>query len=153
MLKIRDKAPEFTLTNQDGNSISLDDYKGKKVVLYFYPKDNTSGCTAQACSFRDYNDVLKEMGVVVLGVSKDSQTSHEKFSSNQRLNFDILSDPSGDTMSDYGVFKENSLFGKSAMGVDRTTYIIDENGYIEHIMLKVNANDNAKDVVTYLKNL
>ncbi|CAM3714296.1 thioredoxin-dependent thiol peroxidase [Erysipelothrix urinaevulpis] len=151
MLKIGQKAPNFTLKNQDGEDRSLTDYLGKKVVLYFYPKDNTPGCTSQACSFRDYNQEIKELGAVVLGISKDSVQSHQRFAEKQALSFDILSDETMEVIQAYGVWKEKTMFGKTAMGVQRATYIIDEHGNIEKIYEKAKAKHNAGEIVEYLK--
>lgn len=150
MLEINQKAPEFALKNQDNKCVYLSDFKGKKVVLYFYPKDNTPGCTQQACLFRDYNQALKEKGIVVLGISKDDVSSHTKFADKNELNFDILSDPNLEVLNDYGVYKEKTVFGKTALGIERSTFIIDEKGNIEKIMRKVSPKNNPKEVYDYL---
>lgn len=152
MLEIGQKAPEFSLKNQNNQTINLKDFRGKKVVLYFYPKDNTPGCTKQACLFRDYNKELQKMDVIVLGISKDDIESHEKFSDKHDLNFDILSDTSLDILNDYGVYKEKTVFGKTALGIERSTFIVDENGNIEKIMRKVSPIENPKEVYEYLTN-
>lgn len=149
MLEVNQKAPEFSLKNQNDVMIHLKDYLGQKVVLYFYPKDNTPGCTKQACLFRDYNQALKEKGIVVLGISKDDVTSHDKFSQKYDLNFDILSDPSLDVLHAYGVYKEKTVFGKTALGIERSTFLIDEEGNLEKIMRKVSPKDNPKEVYEY----
>ena len=145
MLKAGNMAPDFTLKNQDNLDITLSNYLGSKVVLYFYPKDNTPGCTTQACAFRDANDDLNDLGVKVLGISRDSVKSHQKFYEDKRLNFDILSDV------DYGVLQEKTMFGKLVMGVSRSTFIIDENGLIEKVFEKASSSTNADDVLKYLR--
>ena len=150
MLKVGDKAPDFTLKNQDGKDVTLSDYLGNKVVVYFYPKDNTPGCTTQACGFRDANDDLKDKGVIVLGISKDSIASHRKFYENKRLNFDILSDENMDAIKAYGLWKEKSVFGKLGMGVSRSTFVIDADGVIEKVFEKASTKSNAEDVLEYL---
>ncbi len=139
-------APDFTLNNQDGESITLSDKFPSKVVLYFYPKDNTPGCTKQACAFRDYNDLLKEMNVVVLGVSVDDLKSHENFSKKHKLNFDILSDVDGKVHELYDVKKK-------LLGYERTTFVIDSFGEIISRMDHVNASNNAKEVYDFIQSL
>lgn len=151
MLKVGDKAPEFTLENQDGKEISLKDFRGQKIVLYFYPKDSTPGCTKQACGFRDVNKELEDLGVKVLGVSKDSVASHERFTQKQGLNFDILSDPEKVVHEAYGVLVEKNMYGKMRLSTSRDTFIIDEDGNIEEIFRKVKAQDNPFDVLDYIK--
>lgn len=151
MLEINSKAPNFKLLNQDGKEITLSDYQGKVVVLYFYPKDNTPGCTKQACSFRDFNQEIKDLGAVVLGVSKDSVASHEKFTEKQSLNFDILSDESLEVIQAYGVWVEKKMYGKSYMGVARATFIINEEGIIEKVYEKASSTKNPEEVLKYLK--
>lgn len=138
MLKVGDKAPDFSLPADDGSVISLKDLKGKKVILYFYPKDDTSGCTAEACDFRDNIKTFKKKDVVVIGVSKDSVKSHAKFKKKFDLNFPLLSDESLSMLQDYGVWKEKSMYGRKYMGIVRTTFIINEKGIIEKIF------DNVK---------
>ncbi len=150
MLNIGDKAPEFTLPDKDGNMVSLKDFLGKKVVLYFYPKDNTSGCTKQACGFRDNYDVFVEKNAVVIGISKDSQKSHTNFAQKHELPFILLSDTELEAIKSYGVWQEKKLYGKVSMGVVRTTFVIDENGYIEKIFSKVKAEKNPSEVLEYL---
>lgn len=152
MLKELDQAPSFTLKNQNDEEINLENYRGKKVVLYFYPKDDTPGCTAQACSFRDYNDLLKEMNVATLGVSFDDLDSHDAFYKKYNLNFDILSDVDKSVAKAYGVTKEKNLLGKKLLGISRSTFIIDEDGLIEKAMYKVDAKDNPKEIYEYFKN-
>ena len=150
MLEVGMKAPEFTLNDKDGQAVSLSDFKGKKVVLYFYPKDSTPGCTRQACAFAGAYDVYKEMGVEVIGISKDSMKSHQNFANKYELPFILLSDPELQAIQAYDVWKEKKLYGKVSMGVIRTTYVIDEEGVIEHVMPKVKPDTNAEDVLAYL---
>ena len=150
MLDVGMKAPEFTLNDKDGQAVSLSDFKGKKVVLYFYPKDSTPGCTRQACAFAGAYDVYKEMGVEVIGISKDSMKSHQNFANKYELPFILLSDPELQAIQAYDVWKEKKLYGKVSMGVVRTTYVIDEEGVIEHVMPKVKPDTNAEDVLAYL---
>ena len=151
MIKENEKAPIFELKNQNDEIIRLEDYIGKKVVLYFYPKDATPGCTSQACSFRDFNQDIKNLGAIVLGISKDDVASHKKFAEKQGLNFNILADEDAKTIDDYGVWKEQSMFGKTFMGTTRSTFIIDEEGKIEKVFANVDAKDNAKEIYEYLK--
>ena len=147
MLTIGQKAPEFTLQDKDGKNISISDFKGKKVVLYFYPKDNTPGCTRQACAFAGAYNEFKNKNVEVIGISKDSTASHIKFAENHNLPFILLSDPDLLAIKEYGVWQEKKLYGKVSMGVVRTTFIIDENGNIEHIMPKVKPDTNAEEIL------
>ena len=142
MLEIGTKAPDFELPDQNGKLHRLSDYLGQKVILYFYPKDNTSGCTKQACGFSERNPQFREKGAVVLGVSKDSVASHKKFEQNYNLSFTLLSDPELDVIKAYGVWQEKKNYGKVSMGVVRTTYLIDENGLIAKAMGNVKAADN-----------
>lgn len=151
MLEPNTKAPDFTLPNQNGEMVSLSDFLGKKVILYFYPKDNTPGCTRQACAFAAANAELEEAGVVVIGISKDSVASHQKFVQKQNLPFILLSDPEIQTIEAYGVWQEKKLYGKVSMGVVRTTYLIDEQGMIEKVMPKVKPDTNAAEILEYLK--
>lgn len=150
MLEIGMKAPEFTLNDKDGNAVSLSDFLGKKVVLYFYPRDNTSGCTRQACAFAAAYEGFKAKDVVVIGVSKDSVASHLKFAQKYDLPFVLLSDPELQAIQAYDVWLEKKLYGKVSMGVVRTTFIIDELGNIEKIMPKVKPDTNAAEILTYL---
>jgi len=150
MLEVGMKAPEFTLNDKDGKAVSLSEFKGKKVVLYFYPKDSTPGCTRQACAFAGAYDVYKEMGVEVIGISKDSVKSHSNFATKYALPFVLLSDPELQAIQAYDVWKEKKLYGKVSMGVVRTTYVIDEEGVIEHVMPKVKPDTNAEEVLKYL---
>lgn len=151
MLKVGDKAPVFALENQDGKMISLEDYLGKTVILYFYPKDNTPGCSNQACGFRDINEELKEENAIVLGVSRDKLGSHQKFIEKYGLNFNLLSDPDKKVHELYGVMVEKNMFGKKAMGVSRDTFVIDEEGIIKAIFKKVKAKDNPLEVLDFLR--
>ena len=150
MLETGVKAPDFTLVNQDGHSVSLSDFLGRKVVLYFYPKDNTPGCTRQACAFAASYAAFREMDAVVIGVSKDSVASHQKFAQKHDLPFILLSDPERIAIEGYGVWQEKVMCGKKGMGVVRTTFIIDEKGNIEEIMPKVKPDTNATEILAYL---
>ena len=150
MLNEHMKAPEFTLKDQNGKDVSLSDFRGKKVVLYFYPKDNTSGCTKQACAFAALNSQIESKNAVVIGVSRDSAASHQKFADKNGLNFLLLSDPGAEVTNLYGAWQEKTMCGKTSMGVVRTTVIIDENGEVEKIMSKVKAESNPADVNRYL---
>jgi len=151
MLETGIKAPDFTLLDKDGNSVSLSDFLGKKVVLYFYPKDNTPGCTRQACAFAAAYEGFKSLDVVVIGISKDSTASHQKFAEKYNLPFILLSDPELQAIQGYDVWQEKKLYGKVSMGVVRSTYIIDENGMIEKVMPKVKPDTNAAEILEYLK--
>ena len=150
MLEIGTKAPEFTLPDKDGNMVSLSDFAGKKVVLYFYPRDNTPGCTRQACAFAGAYEQFAQMGAVVIGVSKDSTASHQKFAEKHGLPFILLSDPELAAIQAYGVWQEKKNYGKVSMGVVRSTFVIDENGIIEKVMPKVKPDTNAEDILSYL---
>lgn len=150
MLEIGNKAPDFVLQDKNGNSVSLKDFSGKKVVLYFYPRDNTPGCTRQACAFAASYDAFKEKNVAVIGISKDSVASHQKFAAKYELPFVLLSDPERVAIEAYDVWQEKKMCGKVSMGVVRTTFIIDENGNIEKIMPKVKPDTNAEEILAYL---
>lgn len=150
MLEVGTKAPEFTLPDKDGNPVSLTDFAGKKVVLYFYPKDNTPGCTRQACAFAGAYEEFKKINVVVIGVSKDSAASHQKFAEKHGLPFILLSDPELTAIQAYGVWQEKKLYGKVSMGVVRSTFVINENGMIEKVMPKVKPDTNAAEILEYL---
>ena len=150
MLEVGMKAPDFTLTDKYGDSISLSQFLGKKVVLYFYPKDNTPGCTRQACAFAASYGDFEAKNVVVIGVSKASAASHLKFAEKYNLPFVLLSDPELQAIQAYGVWQEKKLYGKVSMGVVRSTYLIDENGMIEKVMPKVKPDTNAADILAYL---
>lgn len=143
-------APDFTATDQDGNPISLNQFKGKKVVLYFYPKDNTPGCTAEACDFRDNYQGLIAKGIVVLGVSVDSEQSHQKFASKYELPFTLIADPDKKIVEAYGVWGEKNMYGKKYMGTNRKTFLIDENGVITHIIAKVDTKNATAQVMELL---
>ena len=145
------KAPKFTLPDKDGNFVSLSDFLGKKVVLYFYPKDNTPGCTRQACAFAASYEGFKANNVVVIGVSKDSAASHQKFAAKYDLPFVLLSDPDLQVIQAYGVWQEKKLYGKVSMSVVRSTYLIDEQGNIEKVMPKVKPDTNAAEILEYLQ--
>ena len=147
MLEIGTKAPDFTLPDQNGNMHSLSDYRGKKVILYFYPKDNTPGCTKQACGFAERYPQFIEKGAVVLGISKDSVASHKKFEEKYGLPFTILSDPELVAIQAYDVWQEKKNYGKTYMGVVRTTYLIDEEGKIAKAFDKVKAADNPEQML------
>lgn len=151
MLEEGMKAPAFSLFNQDGNKVSLKDISGKKIVLYFYPKDDTSGCTKEACSFRDAFPKFKKSDAIILGVSPDSVKSHKKFAEKYDLNFDLLADEDKKVVQLYNVWKEKSMYGKKYMGVERTTFIIDEKGKIKKIFSKVKVDGHEKEVLEALK--
>ena len=153
MLTIGTKAPDFTLPDKDGNPVRLADYLGKKVVLYFYPKDNTPGCTRQACAFAAAYDRFRAKDVIVIGVSKDSTASHQKFAAKFDLPFILLSDPELQAIQAYGVWQEKKLYGKVSMGVVRTSYLIDEEGVIRQVLPKVKPDTNAAEVLAYLDTL
>ena len=150
MLTVGNKAPDFTLVDKDGKSVSLSDFLGKKVVLYFYPKDNTPGRTRQACAFAASYGEFKSKNIEVIGISKDSAESHRKFAEKYSLPFIILSDPDHSVIESYGVWQEKKMCGKVGMGVVRTTFIIDENGMIEKIMPKVKPDTNAAEILAEL---
>ncbi len=151
MIEVGKKAPDFSLLNQDGKKISLKDYLGKKVVLYFYPKDDTSGCTKEACNFRDEFPKFTKTKAVILGVSPDSVKSHKKFAEKYDLNFDLLADEEKKVVEKYEVWKEKSMYGRKYMGVERTTFIIDEKGKIKSIFNKVKVDGHNKEVLEALK--
>ena len=151
MLHIGDKAPQFTLADKDGNAVSLSDFLGKKVVLYFYPKDNTPGCTRQACAFAGAYAAFGEKNAVVIGVSKDSVHSHLNFATKYNLPFVLLSDTELSAIQAYGVWQEKKLYGKVSMGVVRTTFLIDEQGIIQSVMPKVKPDTNADEILALLE--
>ena len=146
-LQVGDQAPDFEAPNQNGETVKLSDFKGKKVVLYFYPKDNTSGCTAQACNLRDNYADLQSGGYEVIGVSKDSVRSHQNFVSKQELPFTLISDEDTSVNQAYGVWKEKSMYGKKYMGTARTTFVIDEGGKITEIIEKVKTKDHTAQIL------
>jgi len=150
MLKTGTLAPDFTLQDQNGEEHALSDYRGQKVILYFYPRDNTPGCTKQACGFRDRMPMIREKGAVVLGVSKDPVKSHKRFEDKNDLPFTLLSDPDHKVIEMYDVWKEKKLYGKVSMGVVRSTYLIDENGVIVEALEKVKAADNPQEMLDLL---
>ena len=150
MLETGTKAPDFELPDQNGKVHKLSDYKGMKVILYFYPKDNTPGCTKQACGFGERYPQFKEKGAVILGVSKDSVASHKKFEDNYGLPFTLLSDSDLEVIKAYEVWVEKKQYGRSFMGVSRSTYLIDENGIIEKVVAKANARENPQQMLESL---
>jgi peroxiredoxin Q/BCP len=150
MLKVGDKAPAFTLRDDSGKKVSLKDFKGKRVILYFYPKDLTPGCTVEACDFRDASALIKKKKAVVLGVSKDKVITHQKFKEKHELNFPLLSDEEGKVCQDYGVWQEKSLYGKKYMGIARMTFIIGPTGKVEHVFEKVKVKGHTKEVLELL---
>ena len=150
MLEVGQKAPDFTLSDINGKSVSLSDFLGKKVVVYFYPKDNTPGCTRQACAFAESYEAFKAKNVEVIGISRDSVASHVKFAEKYGLPFILLADPDRDAIEKYGVWQEKKMCGKVSMGVVRTTFIIDEKGNIEKIMPKVKPDTNAAEILAEL---
>lgn len=150
MLNVGMEAPAFTLLDKDGQEVSLESFRGKKVVLYFYPRDNTSGCTKQACAFGAHYGDFREKGAVVIGVSKDSVASHGKFAAKYDLPFILLSDPELQAIQAYDVWHEKKMCGKVSMGVVRTTYVIDENGVIEWAKEKVKPDTDAEEILAYL---
>jgi peroxiredoxin Q/BCP len=149
-LKVGAKAPDFSLPDGSGRKVSLSDFKGKKVVLYFYPKDMTSGCTKEACSFQENHGAIRKRGAVVLGVSPDSPASHQKFASKYELVFPLISDEKKELVKKYGVWKEKSMYGRKYMGVERTTFIIDESGNISHLFPKVRVEGHTEEVLKAL---
>lgn len=150
MLEAGSKAPNFTLPDKDGNMVSLSDFTGKRVVLYFYPRDNTPGCTRQACAFGAAYEEFQKIGAAVIGISKDSTASHQRFAEKHNLPFLLLSDPELQAIQAYGVWQEKKNYGKVSMGVVRSTFIIDGGGQIEKVMPKVKPDTNAAEVLAYL---
>lgn len=150
MLQAGTQAPDFTLNDKDGNPVTLSSFRGKKVVLYFYPRDNTSGCTREACAFAGAYAGFKERNTEVIGVSKDSEKSHRNFAEKHKLPFILVSDPELIAIKAYDVWQEKKLYGKVSMGVVRSTFIIDENGMIEKVFEKVKPDTNAQEILEYL---
>ena len=153
MLEIGTKAPDFSLPDQNGDIHTLSQYKGQKVILYFYPRDNTAGCTKQACGFTQLKPDFEEKGAVVIGISKDTVASHKRFEEKQNLNITLLADPELETIKAYDVWKEKKLYGKVSMGIVRTTYLIDEEGVIIKALEKVKATDNPQQMLDILEEL
>lgn len=151
MLEIGTKAPDFMLRNQDGNPVRLSDFLGRKVILYFYPRDNTPGCSREAAAYADAYGDFQARDVVVIGISKDSVASHQRFAAKYALPFLLLSDPELQAIQAYGVWQEKKLYGKTSMGVVRSTYVIDESGRIEKVMPKVKPDTNAAEILEYLQ--
>lgn len=147
MLKVKDVAPDFTLPNQKGELRSLSEFRGQYVVLYFYPKDNTPGCTTQACAYRDRMSEFKQNNIKVFGISKDDQASHVKFEADQNLNFEILSDEALTAIQAYDVWKEKSMYGKKYFGVERTTFVVDPEGKLAAIFPKADPESDADTVL------
>ncbi len=150
ILKPGDSAPDFHAKDQEGNSISLSDFKGKKLILYFYPKDNTPGCTAEACSLRDGYDELKNLGMEVIGVSPDSEKSHKSFINKYGLPFRLIADTNHAIAEKYGVWGEKRMYGKTYYGILRTTFVIDEKGVITHVFNRVDTNEHVKQILEAL---
>jgi len=150
MLNQGERAPDFALQDKDGNTVKLSDYRGKKVVLYFYPKDSTPGCTRQACAFAGAYAEFQKRNVEVIGISKDSTASHVRFAEKYALPFILLSDPDKEAIQAYGVWQEKKMYGKTSFGVVRTTFVIDEQGNIERIMPKVKPDTNAAEILAQL---
>ena len=150
MLKIGRKAPDFTIASGDGKTLNLKDFAGKKIVLYFYPKDNTSGCTKEACSFESNLKTIRKKGAVVIGVSADSVDSHVKFAQKYGLSFPLLSDEKKEIIKSYGVWKEKSMYGKKYFGIERTTVVIDEKGIVRQIFNKVKVDGHTDEVIAVL---
>ncbi len=150
MLEQGTKAPEIVLNDKDGNEVKLSDFKGQRVVVYFYPRDNTPGCTRQACAFRDEFEEYKALGIPVIGISKDSEASHQKFASKNELPFILLADPELKAIKDYDVWQEKKMYGKVSMGVVRATYLIDADGIIEKVWKKAKPDTNAKEILEYI---
>lgn len=151
MVNEGEEAPDFTLLADDGRKVSLKDYRGKKVVLYFYPKDGTPGCTREAIEFMDIAEEFEKEGAIILGVSKDSIKSHQKFKQKHELPFTLLSDPEGKALDLYGVWKKKSLYGRTFMGTERTTFLIDEKGIVKKVYRKVKAKGHAQVCLLDLK--
>ena len=150
MLEAGTKAPEIVLNDKDGNEVKLSDFNGQRVVVYFYPRDNTPGCTRQACAFRDEFAEYKKLGIQVMGISKDSEASHQRFAEKNELPFVLLADPELKAIKDYDVWQEKKMYGKVSMGVVRSTYLIGEDGMIEKVWKKAKPDTNAKEILEYI---
>ncbi|WP_462279637.1 thioredoxin-dependent thiol peroxidase [Salinivirga cyanobacteriivorans] len=150
-LKAGDKAPDFQAKNQDGEPITLNDFKGKKLILYFYPKDNTPGCTAEACNLNDNYSELTDKGFEVVGVSPDNIESHQKFIAKYNLSFHLVADPEKEVINKYGVWGEKNMYGKKSMGLLRTTFVIDEDGIIQHVFKRVKTKDHTNQILEKVK--
>lgn len=150
MLEQGTKAPEIVLNDKDGNEVKLSDFKGQRVVVYFYPRDNTPGCTRQACAFRDEFEEYKALGIPVIGISKDSEASHQRFAMKNELPFILLADPELKAIKDYDVWQEKKMYGKVSMGVVRATYLIGADGIIEKVWKKAKPDTNAKEILEYI---
>ena len=150
MLEAGTKAPEIVLNDKDGNEVKLSDFKGQRVVVYFYPRDNTPGCTRQACAFRDEFAEYKKLGIQVMGISKDSEASHQRFAEKNELPFVLLADRELKAIKDYDVWQEKKMYGKVSMGVVRSTYLIGEDGMIEKVWKKAKPDTNAKEILEYI---
>lgn len=153
MLEAGMKAPEIVLNDKDGNEVKLSDFAGRRVVVYFYPRDNTPGCTRQACAFARTFDEYDKLGITVIGISKDSEASHTKFADKHNLPFILLSDPELKAIQAYDVWQEKKMYGKVSMGVVRATYLIDESGVIEKVWKKAKPDTNADEILEYLRSL
>lgn len=150
MLRVGDKAPDFSLPTGDGKTLSLKDFRGKRVVLYFYPKDDTSGCTREACSFEENLDAVRKKGAVVIGVSADSPDSHQKFAKKYGLSFPLVSDEKKTIINAFGVWKQKSFMGRKYMGIERTTFVIDKDGKIQNVFEKVRVDGHTEQVLAVL---
>lgn len=146
-LKTGDKAPDFKSTDQNGNTVTLKDFRGQKVILYFYPRDLTPTCTVEACNLRDNQNVLKKKGFVILGVSTDSEESHQKFAAKHQLPFTLIADTDKSIVNKYGVWKKKKLYGREYMGIQRTTFVLDEQGKIERIFDKVKSKEHTAQIL------
>jgi len=153
MLSVGEKAPQFALNDTDGNKVKLSDFKGKKVILYFYPKDLTPGCTVEACAFRDDIGAFKKLGAVVLGVSADSEKTHQKFTTKHNLNFPLLADVNHEVSDAYGAWQEKSMYGRKYWGIARITYIIDEKGKVAKAYEKVKVASHSEEVIAAIKSM
>lgn len=154
MLQVNEQIPtDIALLDQSGQSHTLEDYLGKYLVIYFYPKDSTPGCTAEACSLRDYNSKIEKLGAKIIGVSRDSVSSHKKFADNEKLNFTLLSDPDSELQQAFGTWVEKKMFGKSYMGTSRSTFIVDPQGKVLRVWEKVKPENHGEEVFNELKNI